>query len=258
MSAADLFSIAGKTALVTGGSRGIGKMIAEGFVEAGATVYISSRKADVCAEVAAELARKGTCIAIPADLSARGRVPAPGRRDGATRGLARHPGQQRGRDLGHAAGRLRRGGLRARSRAERQGCLPPHEVPRAAPGEGGDPGGTRPRHQHRVHRRDRRSCARDVLVLGVQGGRAPADPTPRQAPRPHHHGQRHRARPVRVQDDGRHAGRVPGPDRGGRTLEADRAPRRHGGRRHLPGVAGRRLPDRRRHPRRRGHRHHPL
>jgi NAD(P)-dependent dehydrogenase (short-subunit alcohol dehydrogenase family) len=69
VSASDLFSIAGKTALVTGGTRGIGRMIAEGFVEAGATVYISSRKADVVQEVAAELSRKGTCIGIPADLS---------------------------------------------------------------------------------------------------------------------------------------------------------------------------------------------
>lgn len=65
----DLFSIEGKTALVTGGSRGIGLMIARGFVEAGAKVYISSRKADVCEEVAAELSRVGTCIPLPADLS---------------------------------------------------------------------------------------------------------------------------------------------------------------------------------------------
>ena len=69
MTASDLFSIDGKTALVTGGSRGIGKMIAEGYVDAGATVYISSRKADVCLEVAEELSKKGTCVAIPADLS---------------------------------------------------------------------------------------------------------------------------------------------------------------------------------------------
>jgi NAD(P)-dependent dehydrogenase (short-subunit alcohol dehydrogenase family) len=69
VSASDLFSIDGKTALVTGGTRGIGKMIAEGFVDAGATVYISSRKADACAEVAAELSKKGTCVGIPADLS---------------------------------------------------------------------------------------------------------------------------------------------------------------------------------------------
>jgi NAD(P)-dependent dehydrogenase (short-subunit alcohol dehydrogenase family) len=69
MSADDLFSIAGKTALVTGGTRGIGRMIAEGFVEAGATVYISARKADVVESVAQELSAKGTCIGIPADLS---------------------------------------------------------------------------------------------------------------------------------------------------------------------------------------------
>jgi NAD(P)-dependent dehydrogenase (short-subunit alcohol dehydrogenase family) len=64
-----LFSIEGKTALVTGGSRGIGLMIARGFVEAGAKVYISSRKAEVCDEVAAELSKIGTCIAVPANLS---------------------------------------------------------------------------------------------------------------------------------------------------------------------------------------------
>jgi NAD(P)-dependent dehydrogenase (short-subunit alcohol dehydrogenase family) len=65
----DLFDISGKTALVTGGSRGIGLMIARGFVEAGAKVYISSRKAEVCDEVAAELSKIGTCISVPADLS---------------------------------------------------------------------------------------------------------------------------------------------------------------------------------------------
>ena len=68
MSVADLFSIKGKVAIVTGGSRGIGRMIARGFVEAGARVYISARKVQACEETAAELSAIGECIAVPADL----------------------------------------------------------------------------------------------------------------------------------------------------------------------------------------------
>ena len=69
MAISDLFSIEGKTAVVTGGSRGIGLMIAQAYVEAGAKVYISSRKKEACDEVAAELSKTGECISAPADLS---------------------------------------------------------------------------------------------------------------------------------------------------------------------------------------------
>jgi len=65
----DLFSITGKTALVTGGSRGIGRMIAGGFVGAGARVYISSRNAEAGEAAAAELSEVGECFSLPADLS---------------------------------------------------------------------------------------------------------------------------------------------------------------------------------------------
>ena len=66
---ATLFSIKNKTAVITGGSRGIGLMIARGFVEAGARVIITSRKESVCKKVAAELAKIGSCRALPMDLS---------------------------------------------------------------------------------------------------------------------------------------------------------------------------------------------
>ena len=70
MDTSKLFSLEGRTALITGGSRGIGKMIAEGFVAQGARVYISSRKDDVCRQTAEELSRGGgTCIALPMDVS---------------------------------------------------------------------------------------------------------------------------------------------------------------------------------------------
>lgn len=66
----DLFDLTGKTAMVTGGTRGIGLMIARGLLQAGAaTVYISSRKAEGCADAERELAAFGQVKAIRADLS---------------------------------------------------------------------------------------------------------------------------------------------------------------------------------------------
>jgi NAD(P)-dependent dehydrogenase (short-subunit alcohol dehydrogenase family) len=71
MGIAELFSVAGKVALVTGGSRGIGLMMARGLVEAGARVYVASRKASEVKAAAAELSKLGTAIALPGDLASQ-------------------------------------------------------------------------------------------------------------------------------------------------------------------------------------------
>jgi NAD(P)-dependent dehydrogenase (short-subunit alcohol dehydrogenase family) len=65
----NLFGLDGKVAVVTGGSRGIGFMIASGLVANGVRVYITARKAEPCDAAAAELSQHGECISIPADLS---------------------------------------------------------------------------------------------------------------------------------------------------------------------------------------------
>ena len=65
----ELFSLQGRVALVTGGSRGIGRMIAAGFLKQGARVYITARKAAACDATAAELAPLGECISMPGDVS---------------------------------------------------------------------------------------------------------------------------------------------------------------------------------------------
>jgi NAD(P)-dependent dehydrogenase (short-subunit alcohol dehydrogenase family) len=65
----ELFSVRGKVALVTGGSRGIGEMIARAYVENGVKVYITARKAEACDALARELSKSGECISIPGDIS---------------------------------------------------------------------------------------------------------------------------------------------------------------------------------------------
>jgi NAD(P)-dependent dehydrogenase (short-subunit alcohol dehydrogenase family) len=64
-----LFDVSGRTALVTGGSRGIGLMIARGLVQAGARVIVSSRKTEDIEAAGRELAQHGDCVAIPGDVS---------------------------------------------------------------------------------------------------------------------------------------------------------------------------------------------
>lgn len=64
-----LFDVSGKVALVTGGSRGIGGMIAKGLVDNGAKVYVTARNASACEAIATELGGSKKCVAIPADIS---------------------------------------------------------------------------------------------------------------------------------------------------------------------------------------------
>jgi NAD(P)-dependent dehydrogenase (short-subunit alcohol dehydrogenase family) len=87
----DLFSVSGKIALVTGGSRGIGLMIARGLVEGGANVYVSSRKQAACEESVQLLRQAGECHSLPADVSTAA-------------GCRPHSGEQRRRRVGRNPG----------------------------------------------------------------------------------------------------------------------------------------------------------
>jgi NAD(P)-dependent dehydrogenase (short-subunit alcohol dehydrogenase family) len=99
----DLFTLQGRVALVTGGSRGIGRMIARGFLSQGAKVYISARKAEACDAAAKELSALGPCISLPADVStveaARELAAEIGRREKALHILVNNAGAAWGEDF---------------------------------------------------------------------------------------------------------------------------------------------------------------
>ena len=97
-----LFDVRGKVAVVTGGSRGIGAMIARGLVTNGVRTYITARKAEACDATAAELSELGECHSIPADLSTEEGLATFVTAFGGAGGPAPRPGQQR---------RARRGAL---------------------------------------------------------------------------------------------------------------------------------------------------
>jgi NAD(P)-dependent dehydrogenase (short-subunit alcohol dehydrogenase family) len=100
----DLFSVRDKVVLVTGGSSGIGTMMARGYLESGARVYICSRNAEACNAAAAELGQWGHCVSIPADVATtEGRealVAELGRREKALHVLVNNAGTAWGAPLG--------------------------------------------------------------------------------------------------------------------------------------------------------------
>ena len=98
-----LFGLDKKIALVTGGAQGMGRMIAAGLIGAGAKVYITSRKREVCEATALELAKGGACVALTADLDTPEAAARSRRRDESTRAHAGHPDQQCRPYLGRAA-----------------------------------------------------------------------------------------------------------------------------------------------------------
>ena len=254
----DLFSVEGRTVLVTGGSRGIGRMIASGFVEAGAKVYISSRKADACAEVAAELSQVGTCLALPADLSTEEgcrrlagalaeveeRLDVLVNNAGATWGAPLEEFDEaawdRVLDLNvkgvfhltkFALPLLRAAGtVDSPARVINIGSIDGIQVPvletysysasKAA--------------VHQLTRHLARQLAPEITVNAIAPG------------------------PFESKMMAATLARLRRPDRRRRPAAADRTPRRHGRRGHLPRLAGRRLPHRGDHPGGRGDRHRRL
>ena len=219
----DLFSIRGKTALVTGGSRGIGEMIVRGYVDAGAKVYLSSRKADVCEALAEDLRDAGgDATALPADLSTE-------------HGCAELAGELESREgsldiLVNNAGATWGAPLEEFDEAawdrvlvpQREGRLLHDEVPAAAAAGRRHRGRSRAGHQHRLDRRDPHAVARDLLVLGVEGRGAQLTRHLAKQLAPTCHGQRDRPGSVPVEDDALDARGLRRPDRRVGADEADR------------------------------------
>ena len=204
----DLFSLAGRTALVTGGSRGIGRMIAAGFLSAGArAVYISSRKAEACDATARELSSLGTCVSLPADVSTLEGVDA--LVAGVRVGTSRRSTSWSTTPAPPGARRSTRFPEKGWDKVVDLNLKTPFFLTQAlhgplaqgerrrAPGQGD---------QHRLDRRHLGQSAGDLLVRGEQGRADPADAAHGAAAGAgRHRRQRDRARGVRVGHEPRRA-----------------------------------------------------
>ena len=202
----DLFSLAGRCALVTGGSRGIGRMIAAGFLAQGARVYISARKAEACDRTARRaVVARHLRLAARRHLDARRREGAR-RRVRASRAGARHPRQQCRRGLGRVVRHVPREGLGQGRRPEPEDAVLPDAgaagpLRKAASADAAGQG-----HQHRLDRRHLGQPAGDLFVRGEQGRPDPADAANGAAPgQGQHRRQRDRARRLRLRHEPRRA-----------------------------------------------------
>ena len=189
----DIFSIAGKTALVTGGSRGIGEMIAGGFLAHGAKVYISSRKADACEATAARLVDEfgGECIALPGDVGTMAGVTALASALAARESRLDILVNNAGTAWGAPLDTFPESGWDKVMATNVKGVffLTQQLLPllrASATHEGSGPGD-----QHRVGGRDQDADLRQLLVRAVEGGRPSPDAGARGPPgEGEHHRQR--------------------------------------------------------------------
>ena len=202
----ELFSISGKTALITGGTSGIGLMIAEGYLRAGARVYISSRKPDACDAARQQLSEFGEVYAVPADVSreeqCRELVDAVGAREDKLDILVNNAGATWGAPFDEFPPAAFDKVLTLNVKAPFVLTQLARPLLEAASAEDD------PARVINIGSIDGSDGAADghVLLLGVQGRPAPVDQTSGPRTGAVHPCQCHCARAVSVEDDGRHAG----------------------------------------------------
>ena len=175
----DLFSLAGRVALVTGGSRGIGRMIAAGFLAQGAAkVYITARKAGPCEATAKELSAEygGECIALPIDISTMAGIEMLAAEIRKREAEARHSRQQCRCGVGRGLRRISGKRLGQGDEPQPQDAVLPDQGAGGAAARRGVSGKARQGHQHRVDRRHLRQPDGDLFLRRLQIGPDPPDP----------------------------------------------------------------------------------
>ena len=200
----ELFSVRGKVALVTGGSRGIGEMIARAYVENGVKVYITARKADACDAVASDLSKIGECISIPGDVSRLEEIDRLGaeieKHESKLDILVNNAGASWGADFVTfpESGWDKVMDINVKAAFFLNAALVQAIACRRFTG------GLCARNQHWVDRRHAHFASGSLFLCRLQGGDTPPDPHDGEIPceKPHR-GQRDRARLLSIQDDRR-------------------------------------------------------